>query len=227
MKLERHVFGSRTGYTTLARSPGISDQEARALETFAFGQTNDPGYLASLANSPAHISRPLGSSRRAITRVLPGKPDDQERSTLLLVSAIIDNASWLGVLNGNVLPLLATSSLWTWDETADLSPVNVPLQSPQPPALTPATVEAALAVLAELERAAASGGRIILKEQEAGADVVRAVEMLIPDGAKPAFSCAARSLSAKLDVQLNCVAREVGVGRTLPSAKVYTPRVGQ
>ena len=101
MRIERHVFGSRSGYTTLAQSGGISDSERRLLETFAFGQTNDPRYLDSLAQQPAYLSRPLGPRRRAITRVLRGHPDDQGRVTLLFPTAVLSTGDWVKTLRGD------------------------------------------------------------------------------------------------------------------------------
>ena len=224
MKIERHVFGSRTGYTTLARSTGLSASDCRTLEVFAFGQTSDRGYLQSLAKVPAYISRPLKGNRRAITRVFPGQADNKGRNTLLLVSIVVDNSDWIGVLKGDVLPLLGQSDMWQWDGTPQLASLNVAIPGPNPLALEGAEATEIVGLISEIERLCATKQNVVISEPKYALTTVRAIEMLIPDSAKLRFSCAARSLSANLDVNLNCVARGVGVSSVGPGSQVYRPR---
>ena len=224
MKIERHVFGSKTGYTTLARSEGLNASDCRKLEVFAFGQTSNRGYLQSLAKVPAYISRPLDGNRRAITRVFPGQTDNKGRNTLLLISVVLGNSDWIGVLKGDVLPLLNNADLWKWDGQPSLASINSSIPGPNPLSLDRAEATEIVGLISEIERLCASRQNVVISEPKYTLTTVRAIEMLIPDSAKRRFSCAARSLSANLDVNLNCVARDVGVSSVGPDSQVYRPR---
>ena len=224
MQIDRHVFGSRTGYTTLAYSGDLSESDCRKLEVFGFGQTSDRGYLDSLASMPAYISRPLDQSRRAITRVFPGQPDDAGRNTLLLVSVILSNSDWIRTLRGDVLPLLNNADLWKWDGQPRLASINTSIPGPHPLSLDSDEASEIVGLISEIERVYSSRRNVVISEPKYSLTTVRTVEMLIPDSAKPAFSCSARSLSANLSVNLNCVARGVGISSVGPSSQVYKPR---
>ena len=224
MRLDRHVFGSRAGYTTLAYSDGLSESDCRKLEVFGFGQTSDRGYLTSLASVPAYISRPLDSNRRAITRVFPGRPDDAGRNTLLLISVVSSNSEWIRTLRGDVLPLLNNPGLWKWDGQARLERVDVSIPGPHPLRLDVAEANEIIGLISEIERLYSSNRNVVISEPKYSLTTVRSVEMLIPDSAKPTFSCSARSLSANLSVNLNCVAKGVGISSVGPSSQVYKPR---
>jgi hypothetical protein len=61
MRIERHVFGSFSGYTTLAKSAGVSLDDCRQLEStaYSFGQSHDRGFIKSLAKTPAYFTRSM------------------------------------------------------------------------------------------------------------------------------------------------------------------------
>jgi len=48
VKVSRHIFGSKDGYKTLAKSADVLPIECAQLEDFSYGQTNDSAYLKSL-----------------------------------------------------------------------------------------------------------------------------------------------------------------------------------
>lgn len=224
MKVERHIFGSQRGYTTLAQSAGVGRTERKLLESFGFGQTSDSAYRQSLLKMPAFISRPAGSKLRAVTRVLPGQPDDQGRDTLLFISAVLQNADWIRVLKGDVQPLLSCANLWEWDGQEKIAAADIPSRQPGPLALSYQQANEMLGLISEIERLNASAQNIVFEESRYGGDVVRAIQMLVPDRVKLSFSCAARTLSANLDVNVNCIARGVGVRSAGPGSRVYRPR---
>ena len=208
----------------MAYSEGLIESDCRKLEVFGFGQTSDRGYLTSLSSVPAYISRPLDSNRRAITRVFPGQPDDAGRNTLLLVSVILSNSEWIRTLRGDVLPLLNNPDLWQWDGQARLASIDTSIPGPHPLRLDVAEANEIVGLISEVERLYSSSRNVVISEPKYSLTTVRSIEILIPDSAKPAFSCSARSLSANLSVNLNCVARGVGVSSVGPSSQVYRPR---
>ncbi len=91
MKFDRHLFGSRSGYETLARSAGLREDESRELSALGFGQSSSPAFIESLGDDPCVLCRPLRSSQRmAITRVFEGPVDDAGRLTLQLRTVVFD-----------------------------------------------------------------------------------------------------------------------------------------
>jgi len=222
MRVDRHIFGSYKGYSTLAQSSGITSQHRHILEGFTFGQTNDRVYLESLQRQPAYISRPLGTDKRAITRVLPGPKDDQGRTTLLFATCVIDNVDSLA-LQAYLHALLREKSLRQWDGKQDIESVQLDAAPSGLPSLRPDEAETALRVLSEVERAYARGQTVIAEEVAIPAKIVRSVEMLAPDAVKTALSFAVRTLSAKVNVSLNCVSTAGSVHNLGPHCRLYPP----
>jgi cell division septum initiation protein DivIVA len=84
-----HVFAHKAGrYQTAEASPTISASEKAMLEQYFFGQTNDAGYLSSLATTPGIMWRRIGD-RFALTRVLSGERDPDGRATLRFETLLI------------------------------------------------------------------------------------------------------------------------------------------
>lgn len=111
MRLERHLFGSIRGYETLASSAGVSGDESSELSELGFGQSSDPGFLASLNNQICALGRPLRSGRIAITRVFQGPPDDAGRPTLHL-RTLVASASDFQRLRSGIESLLHDAAAW-------------------------------------------------------------------------------------------------------------------
>jgi len=107
-----HVFGSVSGYTTLAKSSDISQEEDSALSGLGFGQTNNSNFIDGLFTTPTAYGRRLPSGRYAITRCFPGSPDVAGRITLLLASVIMDLDTWLNHIRGGLVKFLNDQSVW-------------------------------------------------------------------------------------------------------------------
>jgi len=210
MIVERHVFGSVAGYRTLARSPGLSGQDCRFLETFSFGQPPSQAFVDSLARNPAYWVRPFGS-RRALTRLVPGSPDEAGRSTVLMISAIVAATDWDVALRGDVDPLLRSAPLWQWDGAAQLAPINLPVTPPSKAVPGRGGASALLNLVSRIEGAGGGPLSIVVREEDLGPEDLRCLGMLIPPSARGQFSWACRSLSCRLGATVNCVAAGVTI----------------
>lgn len=215
MRVERHIFGSFSGYTTLARSAQVAAEDIRSLESgaFAFGQTNERSVLEGLARQASYFTRLLPSGNRGLTRVIEGELDDNGRWTLLLVTAIVSQADWDSQLTGDVLKLLDADELWRWDRRPELQPVDMRVSAPDR-SLPGKTVSKALALISELESHFTSRRSVLVTSDDFSAADLRAVEILMPPSARPRFTSAYRSFSPSLPVALNCVATESAGGRS-------------
>jgi hypothetical protein len=124
MMLQWHLFGSVTKYTTLGQSRGVPDEDRAELESLAFGQSDDPGFRASLQARPAAIGRMLPSGRYGLTRCLPGGPDSSGRSTFMFATFLFEANDWI-VTGSQVLPnLLADTALWSRINPKEREPVQ-------------------------------------------------------------------------------------------------------
>jgi hypothetical protein len=227
VKLSRHVFGSHQGYRTLAASSDVTDEEITELESFAFGQTDDGGYLASLAELPAYWSRPLSSGRRAITRVLPGPTDDQGRQSLRFVTAILFANDWLSALNGEDAPLLRVDRIWSWNGQPQLPREEVRVSKPSRVRPNPAQRERVLSLLGLIETHSDSDTTTItVEEGSLGVDELAMVLALLPVWYRPRCTYAVRSLSESLPVQVNYLAPCASRGKSRRRIQRWTPARG-
>jgi hypothetical protein len=211
MKIERHIFGSFSGYTTLAKSAGVSSDDCRMLESgaYGFGQSHDRGFLKSLGKGPAYFTRLMSGRRRGLTRVIEGNPDDNNRPTLCLITAIVSQDDWDSRLFGDVGPLLDLEKLWRVDALSQLSVLEVSPAAPTA-SLPRKNVAKVLALLSEVERNFAARRTVIVAPDDYALADLRALEMLVPPAARRQFTSAFRSLSGQLAVSVNCLAAEAG-----------------
>jgi uncharacterized coiled-coil DUF342 family protein len=209
MHVARHVFGSYKGYSTLAKSPGVSADDCRAIEgaAFGFGQSYDTRYYRSLARTPAYFTRALRGGKRALTRVLEGTLDDNQRPTLRLVTAIVTQQDWDLQIKGDVGWLLQQPQIWEWDGSPQLAPIELPGRSPMR-GLGRSTVPLVLALLSEVENHWASRRTTVVSANQYSVNELAALEMLIPGSARSQFTSANRSLSPQLPSSVNCLATE-------------------
>jgi hypothetical protein len=107
-----HLFGSVSGYSTLSKSPDISDYEDEALSGLGFGQTSDETFMGSLASTPSAYGRMLPSGRYAITRCFEGSVDDVGRTTILLASVVMSMQDWANHVRGNLKAFLLDAKVW-------------------------------------------------------------------------------------------------------------------
>lgn len=121
MRFDRHLFGSRQGYETLAHSKGVTPDEQSQLSELGFGQTSDPAVLASLESRPCVLGRPLRTGRIAITRVFEGAPDDAGRPTLQLRTLVMDEKGFHAV-RSQIEALLHDECAWQRDAFENAEP---------------------------------------------------------------------------------------------------------
>ncbi len=216
MHIERHVFGSISGYGTLARSPGLTDSEQQQLESLSFGTPYEPSYQASLSKQVACWSRPLGSGRRAISRVLPGRLDDAGRSTLLFVTAVVSAADWDLELQGDLRPLLARAELWEWDGAPELAALDLEGLAPGPLRLSRDGAQRALGLVSLVELSWAARQPVLVRAEHYSLDEVAVVERLLPAEVRRAYSAVYRGLNPDLSASLNCLAEGVPAGTSNP-----------
>ena len=209
MTIERHVFGSFKGCTTLAKSPGVSPEDCRVVErcVYGFGQTYDNRFYKSLSKSPGWFVLQFPGNRRGLTRITEGAADDHGRATILFTSILIAKRDWDGVVLGDIAALLAQKSLWVWDGLPAISALEVEISAK--PEIPAKRVGRVLQLVSQLEQAVRTRSRLVLSEQEVTAEDFRAVEMLLPPTARPAITLGWRALSGQLPTTLVCLAREV------------------
>ena len=100
-----HILGSRSGYTTLDASGGVTASERSELEVLTFGGATSGDALGRLESSASMIGRKLQSGRFAVSRMFPGGIDDEGRPTIEVVSVLLDRAGYEAVVGA--LPRLA------------------------------------------------------------------------------------------------------------------------
>ena len=131
MRADTHLFGSRGGYRSLAKSPGISAAEDRALSEFGFGQSSDEDFLRRLATVPTAFARTLPGGRIGITRVLAGPLDDSGRATLERRTVVLPIGDYRAIRRG-MGQFLLDARLWSSGDFASGRPVQCPVPSAEP-----------------------------------------------------------------------------------------------
>ena len=214
MRVVRHVFGSVRGYGTLARGPGLSDADCRKLGSLSFGTPYDADYPQSLAEHAAFWSRPLDETRRALTRVLPGKPDDAGRPTLLFVSCVVDAEEWNFELQADALTLLRLRELWEWNGEPHLPALEIPEPKPGSWRFPDDSVQRILGLISLIEMSWRAKQPAIVRADQYSAREVAAVERLLPPSIRERYSAVYRGLNPDLPATLNCLAAGTLLGST-------------
>jgi len=227
VKISRHVFGSDQGYRTLGASDDLTSEEVADLESFAFGQTDNLDYLATLKSTPAYWSRQLSSGRRAITRVLAGPADDKGRQSLLFITVVVHTNDWLRSLNGEDAPLLGVHQVWSWKGEQRLPREEIRVSKPARVRPSPDQQQRILSLLGLIESLSDSeNSSIVLEERDLTTDELAMVCALLPVWYRPRFSYAVRSLSESLPVQLNYLAPPASRGKSRRKIVRWTPSRG-
>jgi hypothetical protein len=128
VSVDTHLFGSRRGYECLAKSPGVSAAEDRALSEFGFGQSSDDRFLRGLVSSPTAFARALPGGRIGVTRVLAGPLDDSGRPTLERRTILLSAREYLALRRG-MERLISENQLWASADFAAGKRVVVPVPS--------------------------------------------------------------------------------------------------
>lgn len=212
MRVERHVFGSVRGYGTLAHSAGLTEADCRRLGCLSFGTPYDSTYPSSLNERIAYWSRPLDSSRRAVTRVLPGKPDDAGRPTLLFVTCVVDVEDWNFIVQGNAPALLRVGELWSWNGEPRLPPLEIADPVPGSWGFEADGVRRILGLISLVEMSWQSEQPLIVRSDQYRLTEVAAVERLLPPSLRKRYSAVYRSLNPELPATLNCIAAGTPLG---------------
>lgn len=204
--LSKHVFGAYHGYGTLAASSDVTQQERRELEVFSFGQTSDGSYLQSLSRMPAYCSRLLSTGRRVLTRVFQGPPDDNNRATLLFVTALMDARDWQIHVRGNERRLLENGDLWQWNGEAELPPLRMDSPTGSHGAIPKDQRSRILSLIALIEQTDLNANTTILVPAQDVAPIdMDLILGLLPRDEARRFGYAVRSLSDGLAVHLNAL----------------------
>ncbi len=221
MHIERHVFGSYKGYTTLARSQGVTLDDCRIVERCAhsFGQTYESRYFKSLSKQPAYFTTQFGTTRRGLTRVIDGPVDDQGRPTLQFITVILSRADWDTKLIGDIESLAAERCLWEWDGSGNISAIDVSISGSAkiPSKVTPV----ALQVISQLERTFLTRKAVVSSESTLDFQIIRAIEILLPPASRGGITTAYRILSPQFPVRLISLASDAA------GAATYRPEEGQ
>ena len=224
MRIERHILGSVSGYVTLARSTGLSEPECRQLESLSFGTPYDSSYHTSLSKRMAWWSRPLGSGKRAVTRVLPGEPDDAGRPTLLFVTAALAEDEWDHLLQGDVRVLLGSRALWQWDGAAKLAALDLKADGPLPLRMNRTALARVLGLISLVELSWTARQPVVVRPEHYSMDEIAAVERFLPASARRSYSAVYRSLNPDLAASVNCLAEGIAAGTSNPARRLDTAK---
>ncbi|MFM7260761.1 MAG: hypothetical protein ACKO3W_09175, partial [bacterium] len=191
-----HVFGSTSGYRTVAASPGVRADEVRELEHFQFGEISTGEAIARLESQPTMTVRTLASGRVAISRMIPAGVDDAGRPTIDVITLLTD-ARVLDTDLGAIERLASDATRWR--EAREKVRSGIDLPSGATPSADP-RAPALLRVLDAWMFAVRSGSVAVLPES-AVADLFRCIATLDPsDRRRCRFGIGINSLSAPVDI---------------------------
>lgn len=209
MIIERHIFGSQSGYKTLAQTSALGAAECKQLEGFAFGTPYAPQLRNSFADHWGYWSRPIGGNRRAITQVSLGPPDDAERVTLLFVSAVVSTDDWNTSLHGDAHLLLQYQDLWRWTPNDELRPLTIKLASASAWTFDSLATRRILRLVSLLEFSWAKRHPVFASETLVNLRELLAVERLLPPSIRHHYSAVYRGINNMMPVSINCLAKSV------------------
>jgi hypothetical protein len=169
-----HVLGSVRGYSTIACSNGVRETERQELEQFQFGELSTADAIARLETHVLMTGRPLSSGRFALSRMLPGRPDDIGRPTVEVVTVVLE-ASTYDACAGMLARLASDAAFWR-SVRSDASS-GTQIRSTVPP---PGSVDLATMQLFDLWRAACRSGAIGVVPDADSDALLRFVALLHP-----------------------------------------------
>lgn len=191
-----HVFGSISGYGTVAASSGVRPDETRELEHFQFGEISTSEAIAQLGSRPTMTVRPLASGRVAISRMIPAGADDAGRPTIEVVTLLVDARGAEAVL-----PALdrLVSDVGFWREARERSRSGVELPEGAIPAANPR--DSSLLRILDAWLLATRSGSVAVLPESAMPDLLRFVATLDPaDRIGCRWGVGINSLSAPVDI---------------------------
>ena len=190
-----HIFGSRSGYETLAASPRLREDEIRALAIFQFGEAATSDAIARLESVAVMSGRPLASGRFAISRMLPAGTDDAGRPTIEVISLIIDAAGYEACA-GSLMMLAHDVDFWRSARAAVTTGIEIPDCAPPSTPSDPSLLGAY-----DLWFAAVRDGAIGVMRESESATILEFVCTLDPrDRAKCRWGIGLLSISTPADI---------------------------
>jgi len=169
-----HVLGSVRGYSTIACSPGVRETERQELEQFQFGELSTADAIARLGTHVLITGRPLNSGRFALSRMLPGSPDDIGRPTVEVVTVVLE-ASTYDACVGMLAQFASDAGFWRGLRAAASSGTQIRSAAPPPGSVDLTTVR-----LFDLWRAACRSGAIGVVPDADSDALLRFVALLHP-----------------------------------------------
>jgi hypothetical protein len=136
-----HILGSRSGYTTLDATAGLSASDRAELEVLGFGDATSSEAMSRLETEASMVGRRLRSGRFAISRMLPGGTDDKGRPTIEVVSLVLEGRGYQSA--AGALPRLAADArFWRLARGAVARGYELPQESPSSSSRDPAVLRA-------------------------------------------------------------------------------------
>ena len=190
-----HIFGSTSGYGTVAASRGVGDDERRELESFQFGEASTAERIARLETHAVMTGRALRSGRVAVSRMMPAGVDDAGRPTVEIITLLLSARDYEACVGA--LPMLAErESFWREARAGAAGGARVPAVAPQPAAGDPQVFR-----LFDLWLAAARVGAVGVVPEGESESVLRLVASLDPaDRPNCRWGVGLLSLSAPVDI---------------------------
>jgi hypothetical protein len=191
-----HIFGSVSGYSTIAASAGVRADETRELEQFQFGEISTSDAMSRLETQATMTSRMLASGRMAISRMLPAGVDDAGRPTIEVITLIVDARVYDAQLGALAL-LAEDASLWR-DAREQ---VRTGIEYPSGAALVSEPRDPALLRVLDAWMHATRTGSVAILPANAQLDVLRFVSTLdASDRRRCRWGIGINSLSSPVDV---------------------------
>ena len=191
-----HIFGSVSGYSTIAASAGVRADETRELEQFQFGEISTSDAMSRLETQATMTSRMLASGRMAISRMLPAGVDDAGRPTIEVITLIVDARVYDAQLGALAL-LAEDASLWR-DAREQ---VRTGIEYPSGAALVSEPRDPALLRILDAWMHATRTGSVAILPANAQLDVLRFVSTLdASDRRRCRWGIGINSLSSPVDV---------------------------
>ncbi len=227
-----HVFGrGPDGYATLAADPALDPKQARRLERYAWGQTGDPAYGASLAADPALWIEPW-SEQVVVSRVLRGAPDLAGRETLAFHSLVIPRDEYLTGVRHEFAAWCRDPRTWR----RSLAAVGATSELTKAVA-QPASVERVARLRRALEEHVGTATSLVVPPGDASLDDLAALLTELPSSQVGSLSLAHRALTDALPCGLvvldpahrpepaehSRAVLESGTGRSIPRAARAVP----
>lgn len=195
-RADMHVFGSVSGYRTIAASVGLRPDETRELEHFQFGEISTSDAIARLETQPTMTSRMLSSGRIALSRMLPAGVDDAGRPTIEVITFVVDAKTYHANL-GSLAVLADDASLWV----AARDNARAGFDLPRGDALPSDPRDPSLLRILDAWMLATRTGSVATLPEASMTDLLRFVATLDPsDRARCRWGLGINSLSAPVDV---------------------------